>query len=151
MIKLMRMAAEAERLILVVDTNSDHVRTIERALNENAGQYQLVAIADSDQALDFLHQRGNYETAARPDLILLELNLPEKDGQVVLADIKATPSLRRIPIVILTLSDRESDVFSTYSLQGNCYVVKSSDLEQLYQLVKRIEEFWLGIVTLPVD
>ncbi|HEY9762941.1 MAG TPA: response regulator [Trichocoleus sp.] len=145
------MAAETKRLILVVDANPDHVHTIEQALKDNSEQYELVAISNSDQALDFLHQRGSYEAASRPDLILLELNLPEKDGQTVLADIKATPSLRRIPIVILTLSDQKSDVFNTYALQGNSYVVKSSDLGQLYQLVKRIEDFWLGIVTLPVD
>lgn len=139
-----------ERLILVVDENPDHVRTIEQAFNETVGKYRLIAIA-GHSALDFLHHRGDYTTAPRPDLILLDLHLPDKDGREILTDIKTTPSLRRIPIVILTLSDRADDIFSTYTLQGNCYVIKSSNLDQLYHLVKSIEDFWLGIVTLPAS
>jgi len=141
----------AERLILVVQDNPEHTDLIKGALNENSGRRKIVAISDGLQALDFLHRRGNYADARRPDLILMDLNLPEKDGRELLAEIKADQQLRRIPIVVLTISANEEDIFRSYELQGNCYVVKSCDLEQLFQLVKRIEEFWLGIVTLPVE
>lgn len=140
-----------ERLILVVQDNPDHSRLIEEALNEKTGRYQIVAIADGVEAMDFLHRQGNYADVTRPDLILLDLNLPGKDGKELLAEIKADPQLRRIPIVVLTICANEEDIFRSYALQGNCYVIKSSDLEQLFQIVKRIEEFWLEIVTLPVE
>ncbi len=141
----------AERLILVVEDNPDHTRLIKDALNENSLQHQIVAIADGTRVMDFLHRRGDYVDASRPDLILLDLDLPGKDGREILAEIKADPQLRRIPIVVLTLSASKEDIFRSYALQGNCYVIKSSDLEHLFQLVKHIEEFWLGIVTLPVE
>ena len=141
----------AQRLILVVEDSPDHTRLIKDALNEKSGQYQIVALADGVKVMDFLHRRGHYTDATRPDLILLDLNLSGKDGRELLAEIKADPKLRRIPIVILTISDHEEDIFRSYAVQGNCYVVKSSDLEQLFQIVKRIEEFWLGIVTLPIE
>ncbi len=137
------------RLILVVEDNPEHTRLIKDALNDNLGQRKIVAIADGVQAMDFLHRRGNYADATRPDLILLDLNLPGKDGREVLAEIKAEPQLRRIPIVVFTISATEEDIFRSYALQGNCYVIKSSNLDQLFHIVKRIEEFWLGIVTLP--
>ncbi|HEY9637854.1 MAG TPA: response regulator [Coleofasciculaceae cyanobacterium] len=141
----------AERLILIVQDNPEHTGLIKDALNDKAARHQIVAIADGVQAMDFLNRRGNYADATRPDLILLDLNLPGKDGRELLAEIKANPQLRRIPIVVLTISANQEDIFRSYALQGNCYVIKSSDLEQLFQIVKRIEEFWLGIVTLPVD
>ncbi len=137
------------RLILVVEDNPEHTRLIKDALDDNLGQRKIVAIADGVQAMDFLHRRGNYADATRPDLILLDLNLPGKDGREVLAEIKTEPQLRRIPIVVFTISATEEDIFRSYALQGNCYVIKSSDLDQLFHIVKRIEEFWLGIVTLP--
>lgn len=112
---------------------------------------RLEVVTNGVDAIDFLHHQGNYSDAPRPDLILLDLNLPGKDGLEVLAEIKTHSRLRRIPIVVLTLSDRAEDILTAYSLQGNCYVIKSSDIESLVQLVKRIEEFWLGIVTLPVE
>jgi chemotaxis family two-component system response regulator Rcp1 len=143
--------SSTERLILVVQDNPDHSRLIEEALNEKTGRHQIVAIADGAEAMDFLHRQGNYADATRPDLILLDLNLPGKDGKELLAEIKADPQLRRIPIVVLTICANEEDIFRSYALQGNCYVIKSSDLEQLFQIVKRIEEFWLEIVTLPVE
>ncbi len=141
----------AERLILLLEDNPDHTRLIKDALNENSFQHQIVAIADGIRAMDFLHRRGDYVDAPRPDLILLDLNLPGKDGRELLAEIKADSRLRRIPIVVLTLSAAEEDIFKSYALQGNCYVIKSTDVEQLYQIVKHIEEFWFGIVTLPVE
>ncbi len=141
----------AKRLILIVEANPEHSRTIETALHQNSLHYQLMTIADGLQAIDYLHRQGSYMNAPRPDLILLDLNLPGKDGREILAEIKADAQLKRIPIVVLTTAHTEADILRTYALQGNCYVLKSSDLNQLFQIVKRIEEFWLGIVTLPVE
>lgn len=138
-----------QRLILIVESDPVYVDTIYRAFNPEAVQYQLEMIADGQQALAFLQQRGDYAGARRPDLILLALNLPGKGGHQILAEIKADPHLRRIPIVVLTVSDREEDILTSYALQGNCYVIKPADRDRLFQIVKRIEEFWLGIVTLP--
>jgi len=138
------------RLILVVEDDRDHLETIRSAFDLDAGQYQLMEIGNGEQALAFLQQQGNDASARRPDLILLALQLPGKDGHQVLAEIKADPHLRRIPIVVLTRSDREEDILTSYALQGNCYVIKPSDRDRLFQMVKRIEEFWLGIVTLPL-
>jgi chemotaxis family two-component system response regulator Rcp1 len=144
-------AHSTQRLVLIVEDNPEHARLIQTAFEQNAGGPQMVAIADGNQALDFLHRRGSYSNAPRPDLILLDLNLPGRNGQEVLSEIKADSQLKRIPIIVLTASASETDIFRTYALQGNCYVIKSSDLEQLFQIVRRIEEFWLGIVTLPVE
>jgi len=143
--------ATAERLILVIDENPDHIRIIETVLNESPGRYRMVAIAQGSEALDFLHHRGAYEGAARPDLILLDLSLSDTHGLEILADVKADGQLRRIPIIVFTLSEQAEQIFKSYALQGNCYVIKSEDLNTLSGVVKRIEEFWLGIVTLPVE
>jgi chemotaxis family two-component system response regulator Rcp1 len=143
--------AIAERLILLIDDDLHHAHFIEDALRQSSQPHRIMAISDGTQAMDFLHRRNDYETASRPDLILLDLNLSGKDGREVLAEIKADPQLKRIPTIVLTLSDRSDDIFHTYLHQGNCYVIKSANLEQLGQIVKRIEEFWLGIVTLPVE
>ncbi|HEY9295237.1 MAG TPA: response regulator [Phormidium sp.] len=140
-----------ERLILILEDNPDHASLITNALTENSMQYQIVTIADGTQAMDFLHHRGEYADARRPDLILLDLHLPGKDGKEILAEIKADPQLWRIPIVVLTISQSEDDIFGSYALQGNCYVIKSHDLQHLTKIVKRIEEFWLRIVTLPLE
>jgi chemotaxis family two-component system response regulator Rcp1 len=141
----------ADKLILVVEDNPKHLLCIKNALNADAVRYKIVAIADGTQVMNFLHHTQEFIDARRPDLILLDLNLSGKDGREILAEIKSDAKLKRIPIVILTTSDSEEDVFLSYTLQGNCYVIKSSDLNQLAQIVKRIEEFWLGIVTLPVE
>ena len=143
------------RLILVIDSHPDHVQTIQSALDQSVVCCDIVAIANGDEAMRYLHRQGNYSNAARPDIILLDLNLSQtasiKSGLEVLADIKADSYLKRIPIVVLTLSDDDTIIFNSYALQGNCYVLKSTNLEQLAHIVKRIEEFWLGIVTLPVE
>ncbi|WP_448561585.1 response regulator [Trichothermofontia sp.] len=139
------------RLILVVENNPDHIDTIRRALDLDATQHELEIMADGQQALAFLQQQGDYANARRPDLILLALNLPGRGGHQILAEIKANPHLRRIPIVVLTVSDRDEDILTTYALQGNCYVIKPAEGDRLFQIVKRIEEFWLEIVTLPME
>ncbi len=139
----------AEQLILIVEDNPDHIQTIQQTLAQTTLQPQIMAIGNGEQAMQFLRQQGDYASTRRPDLILLDLNLPGKDGRELLAELKADPQLRRIPVVVLTMSTEETDILNSYTLQGNCYVIKSSDLEQLAQIVKRIEEFWLEIVTLP--
>jgi chemotaxis family two-component system response regulator Rcp1 len=143
--------AAAERLILVIDQNPDHIRIIESTLEDSQGNYRMVAIADGSEALDFLYRRGQHETAPRPDLILLDLHQSQPDGLEILSTIKANDQLRRIPIIMFTASDQPEHILRSYALQGNCYVLKSDDLGNLAAIVKRIEEFWLGIVTLPVE
>ena len=143
--------SERERFILVLDKNPNHVAIIRRVLSGDEKKYHLEVIGDGHDALDFLHRREGYSEVALPDLILLDLNLPGRNGREILKEIKATPDLKRIPIVVLTISEREEDVLYSYAHQGNCYVVKSADLEELSSIVKRIEEFWLEIVTLPVE
>ena len=140
-----------EKTLLVVESSPEHTRSIQQAFQDGSVYCRLEMVTNGLDAIDFLNRRGNYSGAPRPDLVLLDLNLPGKDGREVLAEIKAHSHLRRIPIVVLTLSDRVEDILTAYSLQGNCYVIKSTDIESLVQIVKRIEEFWLGIVTLPVE
>lgn len=140
-----------ERLIMIVEDNHDHANLIADALKESSTNNRIVTIADGTQAMDYLYHRGEYADAPRPDLIILDLHLPGKNGKEILAEIKADRQLHRIPIVVLTLSQSDEDIFGTYALQGNCYVMKSDDLHHLTQTVKRIEEFWLRIVTLPLE
>ena len=109
----------------------------------------MTVAADGVEALDLLRRTGKYTHATRPDLILLDLNLPKKDGRQVLAEIKADPDLRLIPVVILTSSKAEEDIAKSYSLYANCYVTKPVDLEQFVKVVQSIEDFWLTIVKLP--
>lgn len=141
----------AKRLILVVEENPEHARLIETILSDDLSQYQIVAIADGKQASDFLNQQGQYGNVSRPDLVLLDLNLSGKSGIEILTEIKASSKLRRIPIIVLTSSSREEDVVQSYSLQGNCYVMKTSELDNFADIIQRIKDFWLGIVTLPTE
>jgi two-component system, chemotaxis family, response regulator Rcp1 len=140
-----------ERSILLIEADLDRAKLIMEVLGSSAIDCRIVALANGIEALNFLLRQGNYENAARPDLILLELNLPDKDGRELLAEIKANPELRRIPIVVLTTATSEADILNTYALQGNSHVVKFDGLDRLAAIVRRIEEFWLGIVTLPVS
>jgi chemotaxis family two-component system response regulator Rcp1 len=140
-----------ERFVLVLEENLEQILLIQNAFGQGEFSYRLQAISDGNQAMDFLYRRGEYTNAPRPDLILLDLNLPGKDGREILTELKTSPQLRRIPVVILTLSDREEDIFSSYEIQGNSYVIKSTDLDRLQQIVRRVQEFWLGIVTLPLE
>lgn len=140
-----------ERFILVIEESPEQIRLIQDAFLQGTFPYRVEAIADGVKAMDFLYRRGEYVNAPRPDLILLDLDLPGKSGREILTELKSNPQLRRIPVVILTLSDHEEDIFKSYALQGNSYVIKSSDRDQLTQTVQRIKEFWLGIVTLPLE
>ena len=101
--------------------------------------------------MNYLHQEGEYANSPRPDLILLDLNLPRKDGREVLAEIKSDPQLKRIPVVILTTSKNQDDIFHSYDLHANCYITKSRNLSQLFQIIQSIEKFWFSTVTLPLE
>ena len=135
--------------ILLVEDNPADVRMTVEILKETKVRNTLTVAADGVEALEMLHRAGKYSQAVQPDLILLDLNLPRKDGKQVLAEIKADPILRRIPVVILTSSRAEEDIIKSYSLYANCYVTKPVDLEQFVKVVKSIEDFWLTIVKLP--
>jgi CheY-like chemotaxis protein len=137
-------------ILLVEDSASDADLT-EEALSEGKVLNHLHWVQDGVEALAFLHRQGKYSDAPRPDLILLDLNLPKKDGREVLAQIKADPNLKLIPVVILTTSAAERDILRTYELNANCYVTKPIDLEQFISVVKLIEEFWLALVKLPSE
>jgi len=131
--------------ILLVEDNPGDVRLTIEALRESKVHNNLQVAVDGVAAL----QRLRSKDSPRPDLILLDLNLPRKDGREVLADIKSDPMLKTIPVVILTTSRAEQDVLRSYELQANCYITKPVDLEQFITVVKSIEDFWLTIVTLP--
>jgi CheY-like chemotaxis protein len=137
-------------ILLVEDSPSDADLT-EEALSDGKVLNHLHWVEDGVEALAFLRRQGKYTKAPRPDLILLDLNLPKKDGREVLAQIKADPSLKRIPVVILSTSAAERDILRTYELNANCYVSKPIDLEQFISVVKLIEEFWLALVKLPSE
>lgn len=145
-------ATSTPRLVLLLQSDPSHMHLIQAVLAEHETCPQVVAIADSHEALDFLRRQGQYEAAQRPDLILLDLELPgTAESHELLSTLKGDPRLRRIPIIVLTLSDHPEDIFKTYELQGNCYVIKPGDRDELAQTIQRIEEFWLRIVTLPAE
>lgn len=135
--------------ILMVEDNPGDVRLTLEALKETKVRNNLNVVRDGAEALAFLRRQGRYAQAPRPDLILLDLNVPRIDGRQVLAEIKADVNLRRIPVVILTSSQAEEDILRTYDLQANCYVNKPMDLDQFIKVVQSIETFWLTIVRLP--
>jgi CheY-like chemotaxis protein len=135
--------------ILLVEDNSGDAKLAQEALKDSKIKNCLHRVADGAEAMDFLRQRGQHAKAPRPDLILLDLNLPKKDGREVLAEIKGDQALKSIPVVILTTSKAEEDIVKTYNLNANCYITKPLDLDQFLKVVKSIEEFWLTIVKLP--
>ncbi|MFI5395916.1 MAG: response regulator [Candidatus Binatia bacterium] len=135
--------------ILMVEDNPGDVRLTREALRDAKVRNTMHVVEDGEAALDFLHQRGAYAHAVRPDLILLDLKLPRKDGLEVLAEIKTHESLRRIPVVVLTSSQAEQDIARSYDLHANAYVAKPVDLTQFIAVVRSIEDFWLEIVKLP--
>ena len=135
--------------ILLVEDNPGDVRLTIEALKDGKVRNRLSVVQDGVEALAFLRREGKYAGAPRPDLILLDLNLPKKDGRAVLSEIKADEHLKRIPVVVLTTSSSEQDILKTYELHANCYITKPVDLEQFIEVVKGIEDFWLTIVKLP--
>jgi CheY-like chemotaxis protein len=137
--------------ILLVEDNPGDVRLTLEALKEGKVRNNLSVVADGVEALAFLRRQGKYTEAPRPDLILLDLNLPKKDGREVLGEIKLDEVLKRIPVVVLTTSRAEEDILKSYDLHANCYITKPVDLERFFTVVKSIEDFWLTVVKLPTD
>ncbi len=137
--------------VLLVEDNPADVRLTQEAFKEGRVTNHLNVVNDGVEAMDFLHHAGKYGAAPRPDLILLDLNLPRKNGREVLEEIKADPSLRRIPVMILSTSRADQDLHGAYNLHANCYIAKPVDLDQFLNVVRSIEHFWFNIVTLPSD
>jgi chemotaxis family two-component system response regulator Rcp1 len=137
--------------ILLVEDNPGDVRLTIEALKEGKVLNTLNVVGDGVAALDYLNRRGAFTNVTRPDLILLDLNLPKKDGREVLAEIKRDSKTKRIPVVILTTSKAEEDILKTYNLHANCYITKPVDLDQFIHVVESIEGFWLSVVKLPPE
>jgi two-component system, chemotaxis family, response regulator Rcp1 len=135
--------------ILLIEDNPGDVRLTHEALRDGKVQNHLSVVRDGEEALAFLHREGSYAQSPRPGLILLDLNLPRKNGRQVLAEIKADPALMTIPVVVLTTSTADEDVSSSYGLHANAYIQKPVDLDQFLRVVQAVEEFWLTLVTLP--
>src|SRR3972149_3301870 len=135
--------------ILLVEDNPGDARLTIEAMREAKVRNRMHVVEDGVEAMEFLRRQGRFGDAPRPDLILLDLNLPRKDGREVLAEVKADSDLKRIPVVVLTTSRAEEDVIRAYDLHANCYVTKPVDLAQFMKIVAQIDEFWVNVVTLP--
>ena len=135
--------------ILLVEDNDGDILLTKRALQKSKISNNLHVVKDGTEALNFLKNKGKYKKAIRPDLILLDLNLPMKNGQEVLADIKHDDNLKRIPVVVLTTSSSDEDIRKSYSLHANCYITKPLDMDQFISVVNTIDDFWFSIVKLP--
>ena len=137
--------------ILLVEDNPVDVRITREALGEQKESERLRVVENGEDAMKYLRRKGEFTSAERPDLILLDLNLPVKDGREVLREVKSDPHLRHIPVVVLTTSDSARDICDVYSNGGNCYVTKPTDLNEYFDAVKGIEHFWTTLVRMPVD
>jgi len=137
--------------VLLVEDNPGDVRLTQEALKDGRVLVNLTVAADGVEALDILNRRGVHSGKVRPDLILLDLNLPRKNGREVLEEIKSDEILKRIPVIVMTTSKAEQDIYKAYNLNANCYVTKPVDLDEFLNVVRSIEDFWLTIVTLPQD
>ncbi len=137
------------KTILLVEDNPGDVRLMQEVFGKSGINIKLFVAADGVEALAFLHRQNGYQESVRPDLIVLDLNLPRKDGREVLAEIKTDPNLRRIPVVVLTTSEAEEDILKIYDLNGNCYITKPADLDAFINILNRIDKFWLSDVQLP--
>jgi CheY-like chemotaxis protein len=135
--------------VLLVEDDPGDVLLIREAFEFNKVHNNLNVVSDGEQALEFLRRQGEHANAARPDLVLLDLNLPRKDGREVLAEVKQDPELRTIPIVVLTTSEAEEDVLKSYQLHANAYVTKPVDFERFVSIVRQIDDFFVSVVRLP--
>jgi two-component system, chemotaxis family, response regulator Rcp1 len=145
-----RAIGEAIEILLVEDSPGD-IRLTQEVLREGRVLNHLNVVHDGVEAMLFLNRQRNYANAPRPDLILLDLNLPRQDGREVLAAIKLDQQLRRIPVVVLTTSQAEEDILRAYDLHANCYITKPIDLDQFIRVIQSIEDFWLTTVKLPSE
>ena len=137
--------------ILLVEDNPGDVRLTMEAFKEAKVRNHIRSVGDGEEALLFLRRKGKYTEVPRPDVILLDLNLPKKDGRAVLEEVKGDPVLKRIPIVILTSSQAEQDILHSYDLHANCYITKPLNVDEFMNVVKQVEQFWLTIVKLPTE
>lgn len=135
--------------ILIVDDNEDDVEFTLAALKETKLANDISIVSDGVEAMSFMLKESPYEKVSEPSLVLLDLNMPRKDGREVLSEMKGNPSLRHIPVVILTTSQAEADIMRSYNLHANCYISKPIDLAELVKVVKAIDDFWFGVVKLP--
>ncbi len=136
------------RILLIEDSAAD-IRLTQEVFRDGKFVNELSVVRDGEEALDYLYQRGEHAMAPRPDLVLLDLNLPKLDGREVLEVIKSDPSLRSIPVAVLTTSSNDRDILESYNLGANCYLTKPVDLGQFLTVVHAVEDFWLGMVRLP--
>lgn len=135
--------------ILLVEDNPGDIRLTQEALKESTNANELYVVKDGVEAIEFLKRKGKYAQQPTPDIILLDLNLPRKDGREVLAEIKSDENLKMIPIIILTTSDAESDIQKSYKLHANCFITKPVDLDQFIYIIRQIETYWFSVVKLP--
>lgn len=145
------MNDKTSREILLVEDNPGDAKLALEALKVGRLRYETHVVEDGEQAISFLRREGEYADAPRPDIILLDFNLPKKNGRQVLAEIKEDENLKRIPVVVFTVSKAEEDILRAYDLRANCYITKPSDIEQLFKIVRYIENFWFTVVRLPPD
>lgn len=138
-------------LVLVVEDRSDHLAVIEKVLGQRDDPCEVIAIASTQAAIDFLHHQNNAEQPRRPDLILMNVHISAGNGSALLTEIKADASLRRIPTILLTHRTDSDEILKSYQQQCNCYVIKPQELERLSEVISVIESFWLNIVTLPTE
>ena len=135
--------------VLLVEDNAGDIRLTKEAFEEGKVRLNLSVVRNGVEAMAFLRKEGDFAGTARPDLVLLDLNLPKKDGREVLKDMKNDPQLLRIPVVVLTTSESDEDVLGTYGLHANCYITKPVDMDQFIKVVKLIEEFWFVVAKIP--
>ena len=138
-----------ELQILLIEDNPADVRLVQESLSESRFRHTIHIAEDGVAGLQFLRKQGPYVDAATPDIILLDLNLPKKDGREVLLELKNDPELRMIPIIVLTTSDNEQDVLNAYGLHANCYLTKPLEIDSMFRMMHALEEFWLKLVRLP--
>jgi CheY-like chemotaxis protein len=137
--------------ILLVEDNEGDIGLVEEVFEEGRINNNLNITEDGEEAMEFLRKEGEFANSPRPDLILLDLNLPKKDGREVLEEIKEDENLRRIPVVVLTTSKAEKDILKSYDMHANSYITKPVDFDQFIKVIKSIEDFWLEVVKLPED
>jgi DNA-binding response OmpR family regulator len=137
--------------ILLIEDNEADVRLTREGIKEAKINNNLNVVRDGEEAMDYLHKRGEYQDVPRPDLVLLDLNLPKKDGREVLEEIKNSDLLKSLPVVVLTTSEAEKDIVKSYELHANCYVTKPLGLDQFVEVIRAIEDFWFSIVKLPEE
>ncbi len=148
--ELLRNSKDKPRILLVEDNPGD-IRLTQEAFKESSLDIQMDVVTDGEMALDFLFKKGRYAEAIKPDVVLLDLNLPKKNGIEVLKEVKADETLKRIPVIVLTTSDADHDISKAYGLHANCYILKPVDFDDFAKVIRLIESFWFNAVQLVHD